>query len=35
MFWAVEANCKITAEDESNEFFAEALAKKGKINNIA
>ena len=34
MFWAVEANCKITTEDESNVLFAEALAKKGKMNDI-
>lgn len=34
MFWAVEANCKISTEDESNVLFAEATNKKGKINNI-
>ncbi len=34
MFWSIEANCKITSEDENVELFAEALAKKGKINDI-
>lgn len=34
MFWAVEANCKISTEDESNVLFAEATNKNGKINNI-
>lgn len=38
MFWTVEANCKITAEDKNEEnsieLFAEALAKKGKVNGI-
>lgn len=34
MFWTVEAECKLTSPDESNEFFAKALAKKGKINGI-
>lgn len=34
MFWAVEANCKIASEDESNEFLVVGLAKKGKINGI-
>ncbi|KTD09093.1 hypothetical protein Lgra_2328 [Legionella gratiana] len=34
MFWPIEANCKITTEDESNDLFVEALAKKGKINDI-
>ena len=34
MFWTVEANCKITAEDETIGLFAEALARKGKVNDI-
>lgn len=34
MFWAIEANCKIATVDESDNLFAEALAKKGKINDI-
>lgn len=34
MFWPVEANCKITTEDESDEFLVVGLAKKGKINDI-
>jgi hypothetical protein len=33
MFWAVEANCRITTVDESNDLFALALAKKGNVNN--
>lgn len=34
MFWTVEATCKITSEDENVELFAEALAKKGKVNDV-
>ncbi len=34
MFWMVEANCKITSQDESDDLQISALAKKGKINNI-
>lgn len=34
MFWAIEANCKIHSEDESNEFLVEALSRKGKINGV-
>lgn len=35
MFWSVEALCKITMEeDEAVDLFIEALAKKGKINDI-
>lgn len=34
MFWAIEAHCKIASEDESNDLLAEALLKKGKVNNI-
>jgi hypothetical protein len=34
MFWAIEATCKITTEDESDEFSVIALAKKGRINDI-
>lgn len=34
MFWAVEGNCKIITDDNSNELFAEALAKKGKVNDV-
>lgn len=32
MFWAVEANCKITTTDESDDLFAEVITKKAKIN---
>lgn len=32
MFWAVEANCKIATEDESDDFLIVALAKEGRIN---
>jgi len=35
MFWSVDAVCKITTPDDSNEFYIMALAKKGKINDIA
>lgn len=34
LYWEVEADCKIASEDPSNELFAEALAKAGKINGI-
>lgn len=34
MFWAVEAHCKITTEDNSNTLYVVALAKQGKINDI-
>lgn len=34
MFWEIVANCKITTVDENDELLAEALAKKGKVNNI-
>src|ERR1044072_3243598 len=34
MFWAIEANCKIATEDDSDVFLITALAKKGKINDI-
>lgn len=34
MYWEIEANCKITTEDEGNELLAEALAKKGKVNGV-
>jgi hypothetical protein len=34
MFWPIEVNCQITTEDESNEIFAEGLARKGKINDV-
>lgn len=34
MFWAIEAECKISTEDSSDELRAEVLAKKGKINGI-
>lgn len=33
MFWAIDASCIIHTEDESDEFFVRALAKKGKIND--
>lgn len=34
MYWEIEANCKITSEDPSNDLVATALAKKGKINGV-
>lgn len=34
MFWTVEANCKMISSDESDVLFIEAVAKKGKINDI-
>ena len=34
MFWTVEANCKMSTEDESNTLNVVALAKKGKINDV-
>lgn len=34
MFWTVDADCVISSEDPSNEFYVVALAKKGKINDI-
>jgi hypothetical protein len=34
MFWAIEANCHIVSEDEGDVFYAVALAKKGKLNDI-
>lgn len=34
MFWIIEANCKMSTEDESNPLNAVALAKKGKINDV-
>jgi hypothetical protein len=34
MFWPIEANCKITSEATSVDLFAEALVKKGKINDV-
>jgi hypothetical protein len=34
MFWAIEANCEIITEDESDDLLVEAIAKKGKINDI-
>ncbi|HAT7029226.1 TPA: hypothetical protein JBE46_01000 [Legionella pneumophila subsp. pneumophila] len=34
LYWEVAADCKITSEDPSNELFAEALAKAGKINGV-
>lgn len=33
MFWPIDATCKIISEDESNELFIEAKARKGKIND--
>ena len=32
-FFTVTANCKISTQDESNVFFAKALAQSGKIDN--
>lgn len=34
LFWAVEANCKISSQDESNELIAEAKLKRGKVNGV-
>ncbi len=34
MFWAIEANCKITTQDESNPLIVEAMSKKGKVNDV-
>ncbi|PJD95593.1 MAG: hypothetical protein CK426_02585 [Legionella sp.] len=34
MFWPVEANCKISTEDDNNVLHAVALTKKGKLNDI-
>lgn len=34
MFWTIEANCKMTIEGDSTNFFLAALAKKGKINDL-
>lgn len=34
LFWAVEANCRITTVDESDDLLAEAKAKKGAVNGI-
>ena len=33
LFWRIDATCVINTEDESDVFFIEALAKKGKIND--
>ena len=33
-FSFIEANCRIASEDESNILFIEAMAKKGKVNDI-
>lgn len=35
MFWTIEANCKMETTDPSDEFFIEALSKKGKVNDVA
>lgn len=35
LFWSVEATCKVSTEDESNNLFVEALAKTGKINGVS
>jgi Trk K+ transport system NAD-binding subunit len=34
LFWAVEANCIISSEDDSNDLLAEALARKGAVNGV-
>mgnify|MGYP000370174043 CR=1 FL=1 len=34
MFWTIEANCRIIAEDESDVLNVLALAKKGKVNDV-
>ena len=34
MFWSIEAKCKITSELDNVDLFAEALVKRGKINDI-
>jgi len=32
MFWSVEANCKITTKDASDELYAEVIVKKATVN---
>lgn len=34
LFWTIDAKCKVSTEDESNELYAEAILKKGKINGV-
>ncbi|MGC1182342.1 hypothetical protein [Legionella sp.] len=34
LFWPIEANCKMSTEDEDITLFLVVLAKKGKINDI-
>lgn len=34
LFWTVNATCKISSEDASNELLFEALSKQGSVNNI-
>lgn len=34
LFWAVEANCIMASEDDSNDLLAEALARKGAVNGV-
>lgn len=34
LFWAVEAHCKITTEDDGDVLYGVGLAKKGKLNDI-
>lgn len=34
MFWSVDATCKITSPDENNDLLIEALARRGKVNDV-
>lgn len=34
MIWEINANCTISGVDSTNQLFAEALSKSGKINDI-
>ncbi|HRD69619.1 MAG TPA: hypothetical protein PK657_05715 [Legionella sp.] len=34
MFWTIEAHCTIASVDDSNDLFAKAISKKGKINDV-
>lgn len=35
LFWSVDATCKMTTIDESDDLVAEAISKKGKVNDVA
>lgn len=34
MFWSIDAACKITTEDPSNNLLIEGLSRRGKVNDI-